>query len=148
MTKILVSLFFIASTVEAKVIEGIAVLWEKLPCLPNAKCELPKPIDQKRFFSFETTENHEPGTYSVTPVIFESKDFKIQIEFYSVVKENEKPYFISQVFLSHREAGLIAQCSQYSEIKITEFFPVGSCSGIYKDKQIGISFLKPTMSGK
>lgn len=140
--------FFISSNVEAKPIDGVAVLWEKLPCLPNTKCELPTPLDQKKFFSFEINEIREPGTYPTTPITFESKDFKVQIELYIVVKESEKSYFISQIFLSHQEAGLIAQCSQYSEIKITEFFPVGSCSGIYKNRQIGISFFKPTTSGK
>ncbi|OQW48950.1 MAG: hypothetical protein A4S09_13370 [Proteobacteria bacterium SG_bin7] len=136
-------LAYFVSMAEAKKIDGIAILWEKNPCLPNTKCELPKPIDQKKFFSFDAIESKEQGTYPALPVKFESESFNIQIEFYTVTKKNEKPYFVAQMFLSHPIDGLIAQCSQYLDIAVTDFFPVGSCSGIYKSKQIGVSFLKP-----
>lgn len=141
-------LALMTSTAEAKVVNGVAILWEKKPCLPNFKCELPKPIHQKISFSFNAVDGSEPGTYPTIPTKFEFNEFAVQIELYSVIKKNEKSYFVSQIFLTHRGMGLIAQCSAYSEIAATEFFPVGSCSGIYKDKQIGVSFLKPVESGK
>lgn len=148
MKKIALTLLLASSIASAKTIEGVAVLWEKKPCLPNTKCELPKPLNEPKLFSFYTNDESAPGTYPATSVTLKLKNYNVHIEFYSVIKSDQKPYFVSQMFLSHERDGLIAQCSDYSEIAITNFFPVGSCSGIYKDQQIGVSFLKPKSSDK
>lgn len=148
MKKFFVTFAFIVATAEAKTVNGVAVLWKKKPCLPSLQCELPTPINQKTFFTFDALDVSEEGTYPTIPAKFESNEFSVQVELYTVIKKNEKPYFVTQVFLTHAKTGLIAQCSTYTEISMTEFFPVGSCSGVYKDKQVGVSFLKPIKSDK
>lgn len=137
----------------AKSIDGFFVLWHRKPCLANANCSLPQPLNPPQFFNLQLElgleQSLKPGTYPAKPVTFKVEDYIVRIELYAVVKSSgNDSYIVTQEFIKDTKNNLIAQCSQYNTLESTNFFPVGSCSGIHKDRQLGISFIKPGPSGK
>jgi hypothetical protein len=132
--------------ISAFLISGVVTLWTRTACLPQTACALPTALDAPTYFQFNIDANtSKPGTYPSKEVSLRIKEYDVHIELFTVVKENQKPYYITQTYLSH-QGNLITQCSQYSDT--ISFFPVGSCSGLYKGKQIGVSFLKPVVSDR
>lgn len=135
----------------AKSIDGFLSVWQRPPCLPTKNCELPKALGAPQFFSFQTPaiENLKPGTHPATPVELKVNEFSVRLEVYTVVKTDlSKSYLVTQEYLSDSKNILISQCSQYHNIEDVDFFPVGSCSGLSNNMQVGMSFIKPEPSDK
>lgn len=135
-------IFFVLITYQAqsKSLSSQISLWQRDPCLPHDACQLPQPLGKPIKSTLDISPPTPPEKIAKSSKTYGLDSFSVTLELYITQKYDTKTVLITQVYLLDTTGNLIAQCTRYDDFDIISFFPVGSCSGIYNSKQVGVSF--------
>ena len=127
------------------VVSGNIQFWSRVPCGQNQQCEIPTSDSGLYSFTGKLTEPTSPGkmTRIERSFSFENKRAQLFVSWVSRNTTQDPQYLSTQWKVFSADGRLITECSRYDKIPSDEKYnPVGACSGLFEERQIGITTSK------
>lgn len=126
--------------------EGRIALWKRQACEANESCGLPEALAAPQPARVEFQAPTAPGNHLVAEQTYLFKDWTVVLSVYWVnppPSASASPYVVTQIKLSEKLLGALAECSRYDGVEELKFLPPGSCAGRDGAMLYGVSVMSP-----